>query len=215
MVRHLLVAAAALAITAGASANEFTNMRPLVGPLAFNFLEEGQFLTETVTLGPGKPVVGFKFEGTWLDDGLGAETFWASDLAMTITAPSGRAWTVGGWNNFATRNENWNGWIGSNGGVPPPGQPMGVPPNDGNIGPGGIAFAVNLSSMHFPWKESPEPKEGLWTVRFMADFPGVPARGFPPGLNWAAVNVSLLNIPAPSALALLGLGGFLAKRRRR
>lgn len=47
-------------------------------------------------------VVGFTFEGTVA--GIGAVSTWASDMAMTLTAPDSTAFTVGG---YQTNNPDW------------------------------------------------------------------------------------------------------------
>ncbi len=218
MVMHLLVAATALAITAAASANIFNEKKIILHIDQFNMVVEnnGGLVTFSIILPPGKPVVGFNFEGDWFDDGAGIPTWWASDLTMTITSPTGRKWLVGGWDNVNFRNENWNGWAGSSGGVPPPNQPTGVFPNDGQqfdpLDPL-LQIPVFLHSDHFPWKDEPQPKEGKWLITLASDFAAAM-----PGVRkayWSNIDIALYNIPAPGALALLGVAGLLTTRRRR
>ncbi len=214
MVKHLITAAAALVITAAASANDFNEKKKILEIPLFVMLV-GNDQTFMINLDKGKPVVGFNFEGDYWDDGIGDPTWWASDLTMTITSPTGRSWTVGGWDNLAVRDENWNGWMGSGPpGTPPPGQPDGAFPNDGqNFDDDGNKIPVFLRAEHFPWKENPEPKEGIWTIRVATDFAA--AMPGPRDAFWVGIHISVYNIPAPGALPLLGVAGLLTTRRRR
>ncbi len=215
MVKHLITAAAALAITAAASAsaNDFNEKKKILDIPLFDMLL-GNMQTFQISLDDGKPVVGFNFEGDYWDDGPGGPTWWASDLAMTITSPAGRAWTVGGWDNVATRNENWMGWPGSSGGMLPPAQPTAIFPNDGqNFDANGLQIPVFLHADHFPWKEDPQPKEGIWTITLWTDFAAVEPGPRP--AFWTDISIAVYNVPSPGALALLGVAGLLTKRRRR
>lgn len=213
MVKHLITAAAALAITASASANIFNEKKKILQIPLFTMLL-GHEQTFEIFLDKGKPVVGFNFEGDYWDDGPGGPTWWASDLTMTIISPAGRSWTVGGWDNLNERDENWMGWEGSAGDFPPPVQPAGVFPNDGqNFDDNGNKIPVFLHADHFPWKEDPQPKEGIWTITVKTDFLAVDPG--PRDAFWVDIQISLYNIPAPGALSLLGVAGLLTKRRRR
>jgi hypothetical protein len=178
-------------------------------------LAQGQPIKFDVTVGPGKPAIGFLFEGTYFDDGPGANTWWASDLQMQIISPSGNVWTVGGWNDTAlgASDENWNGWNGSspgptaaNGGI----LPTDAFPNDG-LDPTGAGVA--LQSVSFPWKDFPKDKEGVWSIAFATDF--TVAGAVLPNMRWTDVTISLLNVPSPGAISMLGLAGLCALRRRR
>lgn len=214
MVKHLITAAAALAITAVAGANDFNEKKKVLDIPFFDMLP-GNLQTFEFFLDEGKPVVGFNFEGDYWDDGAGEPTWWASDLAMTITSPTGRTWTVGGWDNLEVRDENWDGWLGSGSpGTPPPDQPTGIFPNDGqNFDKNGFKIPVFLHADHFPWKGDPQPKEGLWRITLSTDFAAVdpgPREAF-----WTDISISLYNVPAPGALALIGVAGLLTRRRRR
>ena len=213
MVKHLVTAIVALAITAAASANDFNEKKKILDISLFQMLlgNEQEFF---VPLDEGKPVVGFNFEGDYWDDGPGGPTWWASDLTMTIISPTGRAWTVGGWDNVAFRDENWNGWPGSNGGMLPPAQPTGIFPNDDqNFDANGNKIPVLLHADHFPWKDDPQPKEGIWTFRLKTDFAAVDPG--PRDAFWTGISIAVYNVPTPGALGLLGVAGLLTKRRRR
>ncbi len=243
MWKHVLAMVAALAVGAAASANIIGNSKPLIfdtdgdgvpdaASLDFarsDFDQNGDGFPDTTLtfiapMGAGKPVIGFWFMGDYFDDGPGRFTWWASDLQMTITAPLGRQWTVGGYGDIALgpSDENWNGWNGSspgptfaNGGF----LPISRFPNDGQVPPPDLP-GVFLSSVHFPdgpandWKQFPQQKEGIWTVEFALDWFGGTQDSIRP-MEWKNVSITLHNIPAPGPLALLGLAGVLFKRRRR
>jgi MYXO-CTERM domain-containing protein len=84
----------------------------------------------------------------------------------------------------------------------------GSPPNDGPP-----AIPNSLASAHFPWKDEPKPKEGIWQIHFWADFKDWDE--FTDAM-WTDITISMLNaVPAPGVLALLGLAGLIGCRRRR
>lgn len=241
MWKQALAMVAALAVGAPASANDPFESKPLVFDLDGDGQPDTQFLhfgrndfdknqdgfpdtilTFFAPMPAGNDVIGFWFDGEYWDDGPGPFTWWASDLQMRITPPGGdaRDWTVGGWDDIAlgASDENWNGWNGSspgptfaNGGDFPFG---GFPNDDQAFDHFGEQVGVNLSSEHFPWKDETQPKEGLWRVDFALDWFGGTQDGIRP-MEWWDVTISLHNIPAPGALALLGMAGLVGTRRRR
>lgn len=197
------------------ASEEFNEEKPLL-LLPELELVFGQPITFTAVMEPGKPAGGFRFNGVYWDDFAGGDTWWASDLRMTITTPGGQEWTAGGWDS--PNDENWNGWPGSGAGGQGFGDglfegpnPVSKPPNDGpNFDDDGNQTGKKLSAMHWPWKDDPKEKEGVWTITFEGDFSGADGP-----MLWTDVEVWLLNVPAPGALALLGLAGLAGTRRRR
>ena len=185
--RTALAIAASVAIVCGACADVYTNEKTLIEGLSFQFLKQGDSVTYNIDLPAGKPVVGFRFEGDYTDDGPGAPTFWASDLQLKITSPNGRMWTVGGF--FSPRDEDWAfQGPGSDG--------------DGHYGDDG-------EDIFLPWLDDPLAS-GVFNVAFSNDWQSDPNE------NLYDVQVRFYQAtPAPGALALLGLAGLVGRGRRR
>ncbi len=199
-----------------ASANIISNVKPVLNIPSLDLLP-GQIINYKAYVGPGKPVIGIEFKGDYWDDGVGngkVRTWWASDLQMKITSPSGNVWIVGGWQDktMGFSDENWNGWNGSspgptaaNGGT----LPTGAFPNNNNSP---AEAPVSLLATQFPWKNFPKDKAGIWFFSFANDFY---FGGATPSIKWTNVQISLINIPSPGAISVIGLAGLCALRRRR
>jgi hypothetical protein len=65
------------------------------------------------------------------------------------------------------------------------------------------------TDVQFPWKDAPEPK-GVWTLTFSNDWGGDPNPN-----EYNNLTITFLKLPAPGALALLGVAGLVGTRRRR
>ncbi|MCA9279015.1 MAG: PEP-CTERM sorting domain-containing protein [Phycisphaeraceae bacterium] len=131
-------------------------------------------------------LTGFAFQGDFLDPTNGAA--YASDLRMLLTAPSGEIYDIGGFSNVT------NDWDFQGSGSNPPGFYSHAAQDFAVLtGPGAPANTV-----------------GTWTIELIQDWnsTSVNARQ-----DWDNMVVTL--VPAPGSLALLGMGGLVAARRRR
>ena len=132
------------------------------------------------------PVVGFAIAFDYINQNV--DSSWASDLELQITTPSGSVWIVGqssfnGGDPFGPQDDIWD--------------------FDGpNSEPDGHYF-----SDHFPWKDLPEEKGGIWNFMFTETWDGA--------TSYNNVVVSLYKIPAPGGLAILGIAGLVGGTRRR
>ncbi|MEE9128472.1 MAG: hypothetical protein V3T84_00505, partial [Phycisphaerales bacterium] len=58
-----------------------------------------------------------------------------------------------------------------------------------------------------PWHDNPIPKGGDWNFMFAETWDG--------GVEYNNLTITLLKIPSPGALALIGVAGLVSPRRRR
>lgn len=190
MKNTLILAAACAALTAAETANA-DNYDPNLDVE----IEIGSFFVDSAPNG-GEPVVynfigadnvvGFSFSGTVT--GPSGNSSYASDLLMTIVAGDEDPFLVGG---FSTTNDlDWDfqGFQSTEDG-------------DYSSGP------------HILLRDDPAPAGLEWTISFMNDWNNAAAAT----LHWSDVVLTVHHapIPAPGALALLGIAGVCAPRRRR
>lgn len=110
-----------------------------------------------------------------------------SDMQLTITGPSG-SFVVGP--TFGNPGGAW-GALGT-----------GTPPPDGSAG-GQLEMDFVTAGLDGP---------GQYTVTFMN---GYTFNAVGDTIQWDNVVITLAEVPAPGSVALLGLGGLIATRRRR
>jgi hypothetical protein len=110
---------------------------------------------------------------------------WASDTLLVITTPGGDTWTVGGLTS--PNDEDWD-FQGS-----------------GSDDPG---FYEHLEGA---WGLGEVDPVGTWTLTFTNDWDSTSATG----LIWDDPIFTLIEVPGPGALALLGIAGLAGTRRRR
>ena len=77
--------------------------------------------------------------------------------------------------------------------------------NLGYINGGELYYSSETSAIWF--KEDPIERVGLWTFTLIDTFGG--------GADFGDLHVTLYKVPAPGAVALLGLAGLAGTRRRR
>lgn len=132
-------------------------------------------------------IVGISFSGTVA--GISGTGSWASDLMMVVTDPMQGQVSVGG---FSGVQNNWD-FQGSGSS------------NDG----------FYESGPHLFWADSPIGKDGAgsWKFTFTNDWDST----FAATMSWTDVTITFhkLMVPAPGALALLGLAGLAGGSRRR
>ena len=188
----ITVAGGLIVTTSVALANDWVNETMIkLDTMQFTFHEIGTKANETFSFDieledSNMPVVGFAVNFDYLN--VGNDTSWASDLELQITTPSGNMFVVG-----QTIQDGGN--------------PFGPEddfwdfdgPNSQDSGP--------YFSDHFPWKDEPELQGGMWNFTFTETWDGE--------VSFSNVVVTLYKIPAPGALALLGVAGLLGGSRRR
>lgn len=157
-----------------------------VGPISI-----GQSVKFDFDLDNPNSVIGFSFSGDYVVQDPGG---WASDTQMNITGPSGSSVSIGGF------------------GLPDPDLDWDFQ------GAGSAPLGFYSSGAHFH-KADGSPvfnsngdgstnKPGNWSIVFTQDFGGSPT-------IWENVEITLHKIPAPGAMALLGVAGLMGGRRRR
>ena len=133
-------------------------------------------------------VIGFRIDFDY-DDQF-QDSSWAQDLELKLTTPDGQVIIYGQLdpgNNF--------------------GDPFG--PSDEGWDFEGIGSDLSgpYTSTHFTWHDDPIQKGGDWNFMFAETWDG--------GVGYNNLTITLLKIPSPGALALIGVAGLVAPRRRR
>jgi hypothetical protein len=154
-------------------------------------LGTNQSIVFTVQIAPNdNHVIGFSFAGVWTG-GAGA---WASDTRLTIVAPDGSTVARGGYPAPGNPAEWWDFQGGQS-------APNGVYAH----GQGGEQWSGDGQP---DWAFDKIEKGGTWTFTFLNTYGTA---------TWKGVVIVLHKqaVPAPGALALLGVAGLAAGRRRR
>jgi hypothetical protein len=162
----------------------------------FSFFEDDEVYVYEVELDPGLAVNGFSFIGTVT--GVSGNGTWASDTLLEITGPSGSFTSIGG---FATTPENDWDFQGSQSS------------EDGTYESGPHFEALELDPVEPVFDSNGDGTTdlgGLWTFTFTQTFFSSSATE----IAWTDVQITLIQIPAPGALALLGVAGLVGRRRR-
>ena len=133
-----------------------------------------------------QPVVGFRIDFDYVN--ILNDSSWASDLEMKLTTPGGQVTVYG--------QKSFNG-----------GDPFG--PQDFVWDFDGLDSQPSgpYTSTHLLWHDNPIPKGGDWNFMFAETWDG--------GVEYNNLTITLLKIPSPGALALIGVAGLVAPRRRR
>lgn len=132
-----------------------------------------------------KEIVGFIVEWDYFESV--PDGSWASDAQATVTSPTGANYIVGGFTNVGNADVLWS-FDGAQ-----------------SDGPGHYGD----KDIHTPWKKDLQPK-GLWHFDFANDWTPDPNPN-----EYNNLTITFLKIPAPGALALLGVAGLIGGRRRR
>jgi len=139
-----------------------------------------------VTLGPNpKGVIGFSVSFDY--NKADSDGSWASDLQMVLTDPNGNVFDIGGLNDEDPLVNEWD-FQGS-----------------GSTDPG---FYEHTSDWDV-WADDPRSK-GDWTIALSDDWNSGSIDN-----EWNNFTITFHKIPAPGALALLGVAGVAGTRRRR
>ena len=185
---------AALALGGAAWADHGTGYDPALDEVIFigtvGPLIGGQSANFLLNLDNPNAVIGFSFQGDYvLQPGGG----WGSDMNMRITGPSGSTVAIGG---FGSPSDlDWD-FQGSDSG------PLGFYDSGPHFHMDSGAPVFNSNG------DGSTNKTGFWLFTFTQDFGSDPT-------IWENVQVTLHKIPAPGAMALLGLAGLMGGRRRR
>ncbi len=133
-----------------------------------------------------QPVIGFRIDFDFVK--VIADSSWASDLEMKLTTPGGQITVYG--------QESFNG-----------GDPFGPQDFVWDFDGVGSQPSGPYTSTHLVWHDNPIPKGGDWNFMFAETWDG--------GVEYNNLTITLLKIPSPGALALLGVAGLVSPRRRR
>jgi hypothetical protein len=153
-------------------------------------LETGDTYSQSVSLdNDGLPVGGFSFAGNFTD--LGDSGTWASDTRLDIVAPDGSSYSIGGFGAGAGDND-WDF--------------QGAGSSDNGSYFHGIGGELNGGDGKPDFGLGSIPRSGEWTFTLTQTFGSA---------TWKGVAITLHKVPAPGALALLGLAGLAGARRRR
>lgn len=159
-------------------------------PFSLAALESNTF--EVFVEPNNNPVIGFSFAG--VIQGISGSAAWASDTKLEIVAPDGTTYDIGGFTNPSDNDWDFDGSQSTEDGLYIHG--LGSPFGDGQPD-----FVFDKIA-----------KGGVWSFTFTNDWSGAPV------ITWKGVSILLHKqaaLPAPGALALLGLAGLAGARRRR
>ncbi len=133
-----------------------------------------------------QPVIGFRIDFDY--NNLFFDSSWASDLEMKLKTPGGQVLVYG--------QKEFNG-----------GDPFGPQDDIWDFDGADSRPSGFYTSDHFPWHDNPIPKGGDWNFMFAETWDGA--------TEYNNLTITLLKIPSPGALALIGVAGLVAPRRRR
>lgn len=148
-------------------------------------------MTFEVTLDSNpNPVIGFSFAG--VVQGIEGTATWASDTRLDIIAPDGTSHSIGGFGQDDT--EDWDF--------------QGSQSTDDGLYTHGLGSEFGDGEPDFVFDKI--AKGGTWSFTF--------TQTFGTDVTWKGVSINLHKqaaLPAPGAIALLGLAGLAGTRRRR
>ncbi len=175
-----------LTVTGSTWANDWTNTETF--ELGSFLLAGGQTVSFDLELADNaKEIVGFIVEWDYFEPI--PDGSWASDAQARLTSPTGATYVVGGFSQDIQPDVFWS-FDGS-----------------GSDGPG--HYGDDPKDIFTPWKDDRQPK-GLWHFEFENDWNPDPNPN-----EYNNLTIHFLKIPAPGALALLGVAGMIGGRRRR
>lgn len=156
-----------------------------VGPIS-----DGQSMSFDFLLDNPNQVIGFSFAGDYVVQDPGG---WGSDTHMRITGPSGSTVGIGGFGSPSDLDWDFQG---------PDSAPLGFYSSGPHFHGAKGAPVFNSNG------DGSTNKPGNWSIVFTQDFGAA-------GTIWENVEITLHKIPAPGAMALLGVAGLMGGRRRR
>jgi MYXO-CTERM domain-containing protein len=156
-----------------------------ITPPNFNLSGGNSTAAHQQVLGGGFNVTGFRLTANALQADIDS---WQSDIEMTLISPDNTTLLIGP--NFATPPGNlaWTNVVLGGTGT--------LPANSAAAQLIDATFNFNFGQV-----------DGTWSVAFR--------HTYGQGTSIAWENITVTPIPAPGALALLGMGGLVAARRRR